>query len=139
MSDGIQTLKMRFDGTMTNRAEFLKRIRIAVMGLTGESMTLDALIIEIAKNIFDHAHGLGSLVITSNNGTFEFEIKDDGGGVHNYESCSNRSTLMGNGVNFGIGLEIIPQLAQSLGINLCVNASNGLSYSGIYVARKCAD
>jgi hypothetical protein len=92
----IVTLKMYFDGTMTDRREFLRLIREAVAEFTGERMTLDALIVEIAKNIFDHAHGLGSLVIKRKGDSFEFEIKDEGQENHDFEKCSTNSTLVGN-------------------------------------------
>ncbi len=132
MCDQFKTLEMRFDGTVTDRKEFLKQIRAAVTELTGERMTLDVLINEIVKNIFDHAHGLGHLVIRSKEGSFEFEIKDDGQGSHNYENCSVDFRLIDNGINFGIGLKTIRDLAQSLNIDLKIDTSKGFSYSGIY-------
>lgn len=139
MSSQFKTLEMRFDGTTADRKKFLKRIRAAVMKLTGEIMTLDALINEIAKNIFDHAHGLGYLVIKRREGSFEFEIKDEGQEGHDFEHCSTHSRLAGNGVNFGIGLRTIRDLAQSLGIDLQINSSKGFSYSGVYIPRKHVD
>lgn len=139
MGDPLKSLEMRFDGTVTDRREFLRQIRLAVMALTGERMTLDALVIEIAKNIFDHAHGLGSLVINLVDGSFEFHIKDDGQENHDFEHCSAHSKLAGNGVNFGTGLRIILEIAESLGIDLQIDSSKGFSYSGIYVPRKRVD
>jgi len=139
MGDQLKTLEMRFDGTVTDRREFLKQIRSAVMGLTGEMMTLDALINEIAKNIFDHAHGLGSLVIKPVDGSFEFQIKDDGQKDHDFEHCSAHPRLAGSGVNFGVGLRTIRELAQSLGVDLQIDPSKGFSYSGIYIPRKHVD
>ncbi|MFA6602035.1 MAG: ATP-binding protein [Candidatus Paceibacterota bacterium] len=139
MNNETKTLEMRFDGTVTDRREFLERIRASVTGLTGEIMTLDALINEIAKNIFDHAHGMGSLVIELKNGAFEFEIKDNGEETHDFESCSNHSRLAGNGVNFGTGLRIIRDLAQSLGVDLQIDTSKGFSYSGTYVPQNYVD
>ena len=136
MSNIVNTLEMRFDGTTTDRKEFLRRIRTAVIELTGERMTLDALINEIAKNIFDHAHGLGSLIIKNQNGAFEFEIKDDGESAYDFETCSTCSRLVGNGVNFGIGLKTICELARDLDIDLCINTSKGFSYSGVYVPQS---
>lgn len=139
MSGQPRILKMRFDGTVTDRREFLNRIREGVTRLTGEAMTLDALINEIAKNIFDHAHGMGSMVIEPENGMFRFEIKDDGEDGYDFEYCTTHSMLVGNGVNFGVGLRTIRDLARSLNIDLCIDSSRGFSYSGTYVPRRCVD
>lgn len=134
----MKVVKMQFCGREPERRTFLKQIRVAVMDLTGEIMTLDALIDEIAKNIFDHAGGLGSLVIEPKNGSFEFTIKDQGQKEYDFEFCSRGSRLAGNGVNYGAGLSIIKDLAQCLSIDLQIDTSKGFSYSGIYTPRKVA-
>ncbi len=138
MNNTSNTLEIRFDGAISDRQEFIKRIRCAVVPFTGESMSLDALLIEIAKNIFDHAHGLGSLVIVSKAGSFEFVIQDEGDAAFDYEHCSKNSTRAGNGVNYGIGLGIIKDIAETLGIELMIDTSKGFSYSGVYTPKQTA-
>lgn len=123
---------MIFDGAETDRRDFINKIRAQVTGFTKEQMKLDALIVEIGKNIFDHAGGLGLLTIEEKNGSFVFEIHDEGKQEYDFEFCWNNSRLAGNGINFGTGLRIIFSLAKTLAIDLNVDTRKGFSYSGIY-------
>jgi anti-sigma regulatory factor (Ser/Thr protein kinase) len=126
-------LEMTFDGSDTDRQHFLHRIREAVMAYTGERMTLDALINEIAKNIFDHAEGRGYLRITKQGNDFHFLIKDEGTESFDFKTCSTQgSRLAGNGVNHGIGLDCITGIAEGLRIDLIIDTTKGFSYSGVY-------
>lgn len=92
----------------------------------------NALIIEIAKNIFDHADATGSLLIERKGDSFEFLIKDGGKVSYNWDECVGHSRLAGNGVNFGAGLELILDMAETLKIDLHVDTTKGFSYSGVY-------
>lgn len=132
MDNRCEVLRMNFDGELRDRDTFLSQIRSAVMKVTGERMTLDALINEIAKNIFDHADGKGSLVIYREGDSFEFVIRDCGKESYNFNKCIKHSTLVGNETNFGIGLRMIQDYAEGLGIKLSIDTSEGFSYSGIY-------
>lgn len=132
MDDRVEVLNMRFDGSESNRAKFLKGIRTAVIELTKEVMTLDFILYEIAKNIFDHAGGVGSLIIWRTGHTLEFVIKDGGCSTYDFATCIGNSRLCGNGVNFGLGLSMIVDGAKGLGINLHIDTSNGFSYQGVY-------
>jgi hypothetical protein len=132
MNNRCEVLRMNFDGGLRDRQVFLNQIRSAVMKVTGEKMTLDALINEIAKNIFDHADGKGSLVICREDDLFDFVIKDCGKKSYNFEKSKNHSTLVGNGINCGIGLGMIQDYAEDLGIKLNIDTSEGFSYSGVY-------
>lgn len=125
-----RTLELRFRGGIRDRQTFLLRIRDAVTKFTGEQLFLDALINEIAKNIFDHARGRGSLAIRARGDSFKFVIKDDGDGAHDFEHCLKHSALAGNGINYGKGLRAILDMAESLRIELRVETSKGFSYSG---------
>ena len=129
---------MTFRGDEPNRTLFLKKIRDAVIGLTGETMTLDALINEIAKNIWDHAHGIGSLSIVSKEDvSFEFEIKDGGTEAFFFQACINNSRLAGRSkVNKGTGLEMILDYAEVLEIRLKIDTHAGFAYSGVYKSIK---
>lgn len=136
MDGQTNVLTMRFDGTVQNRREFLRRIRVIIIDLVGSTSVFDALINEIAKNIYDHAHGLGSLVIEILDGSFNFEVMDDGKISHNYEYCRNNSTLKGNLTNCGIGLGIIKDLAESEEIDLRIDTSRGFLYSGTFTPGR---
>jgi len=127
-----EVLRINFDGVIRDRGVFLSCIRSAVTKVTGERMTLDALINEIAKNIFDHAEGKGFLVISKEGDLFKFVIGDCGKKSYNFNKCINHSTLVGNGVNHGIGLGMIQDYAEDLGIKLDVDTSKGFCYSGFY-------
>ena len=113
-------LRLEFSGGELNRQQFLDRIKIAVNIFTGEEMTLDSLVDEIVKKIFDHADGRGSLLITKsktkNGKEFGFVIKDEGEGAE----CV-------------VGLGVIKDLAERLNIDLKVDTSKGYTYSGTYV------
>ena len=128
----INILVLKFDGKEPDRRSFLSQIRKSVMSFTGETMTLDALVNEIAKNIFDHAQGKGSLLIRLKNGQFEFVIKDDGQDSYEFEKYRGKSKLAGNGTNFGIGLDMILDLAKGLNIELKIDTTKGFTYSGVY-------
>lgn len=126
-------LEMTFNGSDTDRQHFLHHIREAVMSYTGEYMTLDALLNEIAKNIFDHAKSEGYLRITKQGDDFHFLIKDEGTETFDFGTCSTQgSRLAGNGINCGIGLGCIKDLAEGLKIDLIIDTTKGFSYSGVY-------
>lgn len=131
-----RVLNLEFNGEEKDRAGFLWQIREKVIELTGETMTLDALINEMAKNIFDHVEGKGFIVIVSKGNSFKFVVKDYGRNSYNFEECLRTSKLAGNGVNHGHGLRIITDLAKDLDINLYVNTSGGFLYAGIYQKNK---
>lgn len=138
MENTDTVLKLQFDGTITDRSQFLHEIRDLVTKFTKEIMTLDAVINEIVKNIFDHADGRGSLVIRRLKGGFlEFHIQDEGKETHDFEYCRTHSRLAGKtGHNYGIGLDMITDLAGGLGIHLKVDTCRGFSYSGVYTPRN---
>jgi anti-sigma regulatory factor (Ser/Thr protein kinase) len=127
-------LEMTFDGSDADRQHFLDCIREAVMLYTGELMKLDALLNEIAKNIFDHAGGRGYLQIDSvEEDSFYFLIRDEGTESFDFETCSTQgSRLAGNGINYGTGLSCIKDIAEGLNIDLIIDTTKGFSYSGVY-------
>lgn len=127
-----ETLSLTFDGSEVTRTKFLWRIRAAVRKFTGETMLLDALMIEIGKNIFDHAHGKGSLVIEKEGGSFKFEIKNAEPTPCFPEDGQRLSRLAGNGTNFGAGvsLGLIEDIARHLKIDLKVGEN--YCYTGVY-------
>lgn len=124
MSTRSKHLVLDFDGSEQNRDVFLKQIRTKIMCFTAERMRLDALIHEIAKNVFDHAGGKGKLVITQENDFFHFTIYDYG------PEARPRTE-----VNFGIGKSIIEDLAKAFDIELHVETTAGIRYSGTYIRR----
>lgn len=136
MENGSRKLIMIFDGQEKDRRSFLNKIRAEVINFTRESMTLDVLVIEIAKNIFDHADGLGMLAIEETHGSFVFKIHDNGEQEFDFNFCWNNSRLSGNGTNFGAGLRVIVSVAKDLGIDLGIDTRKGFSYSGTYTPKK---
>ena len=132
-------MTLEFNKVATKRSVFLKKIRTAVIRFTDEKMKLDALIHEIAKNIYDHAQGKGTLIITQKDGSFEFEIKDNGQESYNFDLCKNNSASAGNGINYGIGLNMILNLAAALKIELKIDTSKGFYYSGVYTPLNMAN
>ncbi len=138
MEYSSEKLELFFDGEDLNRQNFLSHVGAAVRIFIGETMTLDALVNEIVKNIFDHAGGKGFLLITKDQGgrNFEFIIRDEGQGSYDFEKClTGPSRLAGNKINCGLGLGIIRDLAESLNIDLSIDTSKGFSYSGKYTAH----
>lgn len=136
MDGHTNVLTMRFDGTVQDRQKFLKRIRLVIIDLVGSVSALDILINEIAKNIFDHAHGLGSLVIEILDDSYEFEIMDDGVMPYDFEHCKKNSTAVGNGTNCGFGLGIITTIPRDGEIDLRIDTSRGFRYSGTFTPIK---
>jgi hypothetical protein len=136
MCESGHELTMSFDGSITDRKTFLKQIRYAVIEMTQERMTLDAIIVEMAKNIFDHAGGVGFIKIIRQNNRFFFEVRDGGEESHDFAYCSFHSRLVGNGVNHGTGLQMICDLARDLGVELTIDTSGGFSYIGVYSPVK---
>lgn len=128
-------LKIEFTGCDCDRAVFLCNTRMAVMDFIGERMTLDAIIHEIVKNIYDHADGRGVLEIRREDDLFHFQVSDHGHSPHDFEVCFYNSRKAGNGVNHGIGLGVIMHLAHDLDMQLSVDTSRGFSYSGTYRRR----
>ena len=139
MNADTKLVTMKFCGTTVKRNIFLKEIRAAVTKITGEKMTLDALIHEIAKNIYDHARGEGSMTIIQKDNLFEFEIKDDGQESYDFDLCKNNSASVSNGINYGIGLNMIFNLASALKIELKIDTSKGFYYSGVYTPLNMAN
>jgi len=131
-------LVMYFRRKVGDRDAFLNNVRAHVIMMTEEmiteeSDTFDTLIVEMAKNIFDHAHSQGHLIIRRNGSVLEFEIKDDGTEAHDFESCAIYSVSAGNGINYGAGLETIRDIAFVLRINLEIDTSRGFCYRGSYI------
>ncbi len=136
MSTDEKSIAMEFCGIAVKRNIFLKETHIAISKLMGHEIMFIHLIHEIAKNIYDHAKGKGSLIITQKDNSFEFEIKDNGQESYDFNLCKNNSRLIGNEINFGIGLFLITEIAKSLKIDLKIDTSKGFRYSGIYTPKK---
>jgi hypothetical protein len=128
--------QLHFDGLEKDRGRFLLKVRRGVYEFTDGDTGFCILMMEIAKNIFDHAGGKGSLTLMRVGKMFEFEIKDEGTQSHDYEKCRGQSSLRGNGINFGVGLDAIPDMAKTLGIDLKIDCSRGFCYSGTYTPSE---
>ena len=129
-------LKIEFTGRTSDRTAFLCQTRMTVMDFIGERMTLEALIHEMVKNIYDHADGRGILEIHREGELFRFQVKDHGVKAHDFEICFYNSSKSGNGINHGMGLGIIMHLAHDLGMELSVDTSQGFHYSGTYRRKR---
>jgi len=95
-------------------------------------------LLEIVRNIYDHADGLGYLFLRQDGGDVFFEVKDSGTECFDLSEVKKRgSTKYGNGTNFGMGLcgGMIEDVAETLGINLTIDTSRGFRYTGNYRMR----
>lgn len=129
----MNVLHIDFTGNGVDRRDFLVKARDQVMEFTGQKMLLDRLLNEIAKNIYDHADGRGSLTIIEwEPEIFEFEVHDFGEERYDLDHCKNHSRLAGNGKNHGAGIGIILQLAKVLKIDLRISTVRGFRYHGVY-------
>ncbi|MEI8339201.1 MAG: hypothetical protein WCF94_00880 [bacterium] len=130
---------LAFTGKEKSREAFRAGAYDPVIEFVGTSDTqLNGLIMfvnEIVKNIWDHADGKGGLkMVELENGDISFEIWDDGQEAYDLKLIGKRrSRLVGNGINFGIGLEMIPDFAKCLSVSdFKMDASKGFRYSWVY-------
>ncbi|MEI7480487.1 MAG: hypothetical protein WCJ59_02560 [bacterium] len=140
MTNQREPLMMIFTGTDVKRSVFLREIHYRVMEYVDHyGMGINSLLVEIAKNIYDHANGRGSLTITpQDDETYLFEIWDEGTGGYDFEEIirSEKSRLKGNGVNCGAGLTQIQDYADTFTTSFKIDTTKGFRYSGTYDPKK---
>lgn len=103
------------------------------------SVHLARLLLEIIRNIYDHAEGRGQVCLKDDGHTIHFEIKDYGQKAYDLEEIIRIgvSSKAGNGKNFGVGLikGAIRGFATDLRIELKIDTSCGFKYQGTYAYR----
>ena len=124
-------LLLTFDDAKTPRAQFLHDVVSAIMDFTDNDNGLAMLLLEMTKNVYDHAGGKGGLRLSwSPDGACEFSLWDEGTTSFNFDRCVGNSTKVGNGINRGVGLTIIPDAAAALDFKLDVDTRKGFHYAG---------
>ncbi len=128
---------IEFDGSIRNRNEFLDQITEPVDRITDGRIHANGMPMffrEIIKNIYDHTDGRGRVRLAKTDQGIDFKIEDYGNESHSMaELKSKPSSKAGNGINYGVGLELIEGMASSLEIiDFKIDCSKGFTYSGIY-------
>ena len=86
------------------------------------------MLLELAKNTFDHSGGSGHLDLSLPSGTQPLVARYvDTGEAFDWSACCARgiSSKAGNGINFGLGLGIISNGATAAGLQLSVSRIEG--------------
>lgn len=87
------------------------------------------MVIEMVKNIYDHAGGRGYCFIEQTDEKIFIELKDFGKDCHDFALLRDSpSSKRGNKINMGIGLRMIEKFAARLNANLEVDTSSGFHY-----------
>ncbi|MFA5935117.1 MAG: hypothetical protein WC827_04510 [Candidatus Paceibacterota bacterium] len=125
----MSKLEIVFEENDTSCDKFCKQILMIIRFFIGQNLNgLCMLFLEIFRNIYDHANGTGKIVLIKNTNSIKFIIFDFGKG--------NKLTKIRNDkVNFGAGVSMIKDIAESLGIELKVDTSKGFYYEGIYYIK----
>lgn len=118
----------------SSREEFLKHFKDRMYTLLDcYDAQFMLLVMEIAKNIYDHAGGEGYALFIKTEKNILFRMSDFGEGSYDLESiASNSSSKAGNGINYGMGLLCIKNCAKAANIELCISTKKGFSYKGNY-------
>jgi hypothetical protein len=132
----MPSLKVELSAKNKTREIFLREVKFAAIAFSGGLTIFAALLREIAKNIYDHAQGNGYLILNKTGNAVEFKIGNRGAPPTGHKWEVKKSSLAGNGVNFGVGINLIPQLAEALGIELKIDIPGGYVYSGTYLIKK---
>lgn len=132
----MKKLLFELDGTKMRRHDFIyqtaDRFDEFFEGTDAHANSVIMFFSEILKNIYDHAGGKGKLVLEEVEGGARFVVEDYGGGSYDLEALKERGSLKaGNGVNYGVGLSLIPGVAEGLGVvDFKLDCSCGFKYSG---------
>lgn len=133
----LAILQLNFNGRSIPRDEFIRKMRLAVSQFVDEhpNNPLAMLVTEIAKNIYDHADGIGSLkLFWKRKGACQFEVSDHLATAFDFDQCMAHSVLAGtNDVNFGLGLGIIKTISSMQNFeDFTIDTSAGFKYQGTY-------
>jgi anti-sigma regulatory factor (Ser/Thr protein kinase) len=122
--------EMERDNFKSDITQILRALLVRINSANGLAM----LMIEIIKNIYDHADGKGYIRLVRRENYLDFEIRDFSGKSYNLDklSVAGASKKAGNGINFGVGLRMIPQMAEDLNIQLQITTCDGFQYKGTY-------
>ena len=122
----MSKLEMIFEGSDTSRDKFCQQILMIIRFFLGQNLNgLYMLFLEIFRNIYDHANGIGKIILIKNTNSIRFVIFDFGEG-------NELTKIRNDKVNFGAGISMIKDIAETLGIELKIDTSKGLCYEGVY-------
>jgi anti-sigma regulatory factor (Ser/Thr protein kinase) len=131
-----KTLRYRFKGNSISREEFRRDFKTSVVKFLGDhDVRFMFLVLEIATNIWDHAHGEGRAVFIRSGRILTFVIRDFGTDAYDLKTIKRgRTSKPESGKNFGLGLceGLIQASAEGLNINLSINTTRGFCYKGVY-------
>ncbi len=128
---------IEFAGRSMPRRQFLDQLTGPIDSLLqGRTHVNGALMFfrEIVKNVYDHADGKGRARFTRLPEGLAFRIEDFGTASYRLdELMAAPSSKAGNGINYGIGLRQIQEVAKDLKVvDFKVDCSKGFVYTGIF-------
>ena len=122
--------KQRDDFLEDFHEEFFKNSCIEEMD-RNKKMQLFYLLREIIKNIYDHAEGMGSVLLKQiDTGRILFKVCSPGNSYDFQKLKKEPSSKQGNKINFGRGLFLIESMLQDFTENYSVDTSAGFCYQG---------
>ncbi len=129
--------RWEFRGADVSREVFIEKFVDALLGFVGFDNGFAMFMIEIVKNIYDHAEGRGMVTLTKKGHILKFEVKDFGTKSYDLEEIRKKGSTkarIGNKVNFGAGIcgYAIDDLAQGIGVTFTVDTTHGFCYTGTY-------
>lgn len=133
-SERLHITFQRRDKESYRRDEWLFYIiRIVGLFINSGVHTIEELLLEACKNIWDHADAQGSVTLTKlSNGAFTFIVTDGHDEPFVFDVCEGNSRLAGNGTNFGEGLGIIRRCMELNCAHATIDTTQGFRYEGIF-------
>jgi anti-sigma regulatory factor (Ser/Thr protein kinase) len=130
-------LEIAFAGISEDRSKFIQWIKDEVIPFIGSDTYLweifTSLIVEAVKNIYDHAKGHGYIKLKKDGKTITFKIRDFSSKTFDFNALQESGTTKSiHHDNKGLGLKLIPQLAEQLNIDLLIDTSKGFRYEGVW-------
>jgi hypothetical protein len=134
-------LRFDFSGTDIPRDNYLEDIKNRLFPFVNNKIhywnVFSMMIIEMLKNIYDHAGGNGYALFIKSNETISFQIKSFSSEEFDYLLWSEPGkSSKDTKYNRGIGLSIIEGTAEQLEIDLKIEQSEGLLYKGVWVYKR---
>ncbi|MFZ2038687.1 MAG: hypothetical protein WAV11_02015 [Minisyncoccia bacterium] len=135
----VRGFHLKFEGKKDIRSEFLRKVKDTIMGsLDCDNANYVAMfLVEIIKNIYDHADGYGEAKLTERQdepNIFDFVVFDEGTIRYDFEECLRKSEFAGDKLNhpenYGIGLGLIMDLSDMKGVTLAIDTTKGFRYTG---------
>lgn len=128
-------LEFTFTGRDIPRSKLLKQFLSSVFPIVGEEhKAFLAMILEMVKNIYDHADGWGYAKFHKlPDGEIHFEVNNlKGDNSAKSGRDKTQTEHIKNTKNFGVGIAAIKAIAKSLHILLISHKADKFEYQGIY-------